>query len=381
MASISINGLSKSYGSVSVLKSLSLDIPDGEFVALVGPSGCGKSTTLKILAGLETASSGQVYIGERDVTDTEPGKRDIAMVFQNYALYPHLTVEKNLSFGLRMRNTPPAEVETRVKRVAELLGISQLLQRYPRALSGGQRQRVALGRAIVREPKAFLMDEPLSNLDASLRGRMRTEITALHRRLRVTTVYVTHDQTEAMTMADRIVVLRDGVIQQVATPIEIFNRPANVFVASFMGSPGMNLLRTDLRVENGRARFMLFGSSIEVPAAPELPAGSTPVIVGIRPEHLQPGQGPTSFTVVPRAVERLGSEQLAYADIPNEHRTGLEVMSARADEQGDTLIVRLMNAPSLAEGVAVPIVFDAAHLHVFDMTSHTAIADFSAFVS
>jgi len=373
VTSISIDGLTKSYGPLTVLKELSLEIRDGEFVALVGPSGCGKSTTLKILAGLETASSGRIFIGDREVTDMEPGKRDIAMVFQNYALYPHLTVEKNLSFGLRMRNTPPAEIAARVKVAAEMLGISHLLQRRPRALSGGQRQRVALGRAIVREPKAFLMDEPLSNLDAALRGRMRTEISALHHRLKVTTVYVTHDQTEAMTMADRIVVLRDGEIQQVGTPSDIFSRPSNVFVASFMGSPGMNLLRSEIDVAGGRSRFMLFGTTVEVAAPAGLPDGRRPVLLGLRPEHLHPSNGSPSFSVLPRTVERLGSEQLVYADIPEQHRADVDVLRARADEQGDTLIVRIMNAPQVREGAALPIGFNPADLHIFDPASHLAI--------
>ena len=209
------------------LKDFSLDIADGEFVVLVGPSGCGKSTMLKILAGLEPASSGRIFIGERDVTDLAPGDRDIAMVFQNYALYPHLTVRRNIGFGLKMRGTPAAEIERRVEAAAKILGIDHLLDRRPKALSGGQRQRVALGRAIVREPQAFLMDEPLSNLDAKLRVQMRTEISALHKRLGVTTVYVTHDQTEAMTMADRIVIMRDGEIQQIGSPADMFGRPSN----------------------------------------------------------------------------------------------------------------------------------------------------------
>jgi multiple sugar transport system ATP-binding protein len=374
VASISIDRLTKFYGPLSVLKPFSLDISDGEFVVLVGPSGCGKSTTLKMIAGLEPATSGKIFIGDRDVTDLDPGERDVAMVFQNYALYPHLTVEKNLSFGLRMRNTPAAEISHRVKTAAEMLGISHLLQRRPRALSGGQRQRVALGRAIVREPRAFLMDEPLSNLDAALRGRMRTEISALHTRLRVTTVYVTHDQTEAMTMADRIVVLRDGEIQQVATPAEIFSHPANIFVASFMGSPGMNLFRADLEIAGGKARFTLFGEKIEAPAPARMQEGIRPAIIGIRPEHLYPLAGDNSFTITPSAVERSGSEQLVHAEIPAENRVDPEIARTRADEHAGTLILRSLNATPIAVGASLPIGFDPASLHLFDPITFMAFA-------
>lgn len=232
MANISIRNVSKSYGALNVLRPFSLEIENGEFVVLVGPSGCGKSTMLKILAGLEPASEGQIFIGDREVTDLAPGDRDIAMVFQNYALYPHLTVRQNIGFGLKMRGTDRQEIDRRVDDAARILEVTPYLDRKPKDLSGGQRQRVALGRAIVRQPQAFLMDEPLSNLDAKLRVHMRAEIGALHKRIGVTTVYVTHDQVEAMTMADRVVIMQGGIIQQIAAPDELFNNPANLFVAA-----------------------------------------------------------------------------------------------------------------------------------------------------
>ena len=259
MASIELDRVRKVYeGGVVALEGMSLDIADGEFVVFVGPSGCGKSTALKLIAGLEEVTSGQVFIGGQDVTDAAPKDRDVAMVFQNYALYPHLTVRRNLGFALRMRRIPADEIERRVDSAARILGIHPLLDRRPRQLSGGQRQRVALGRAIVREPRAFLMDEPLSNLDARLRVLMRAEIGALHNRLKVTTIFVTHDQTEAMTMADRIVIMREGVIQQVGDPDEVYARPRNIFVAGFIGSPAMNFFRSTLK-RNGESWFVTLG--------------------------------------------------------------------------------------------------------------------------
>jgi multiple sugar transport system ATP-binding protein len=242
MAEVTIRALKKSYGGLQVVHGLDLDIVDGEFVVLVGPSGCGKSTLLRMIAGLEEVSSGDIRIGERRVNNLPPSERDIAMVFQNYALYPHKTVAANMGFALKMRGMDKAEIDQRVKRAAEVLGLTPYLDRYPRALSGGQRQRVAMGRAIVRDPQVFLFDEPLSNLDAKLRVQMRTEIRELHQRLKTTTVYVTHDQIEAMTMADKIVVMQGGKIEQVGAPLELYDRPANTFVASFIGSPSMNMI-------------------------------------------------------------------------------------------------------------------------------------------
>src|SRR4051812_24750896 len=242
MASVEIRDVRKTYGAVQVLHGVSVDIRDGEFVILVGPSGCGKSTLLRMLAGLESISGGEIRIGPRVVNDVPPKERDIAMVFQNYALYPHMTVAENMAFSMRLRRAKRSDIEVRVNRAAEILGLTKLLARYPKELSGGQRQRVAMGRAIVRDPKVFLFDEPLSNLDAKLRVAMRAEIKELHQRLRTTTVYVTHDQIEAMTMADKIVVMRDGIVEQMGAPLDLYDRPANPFVAGFIGSPSMNFI-------------------------------------------------------------------------------------------------------------------------------------------
>src|ERR671917_2910802 len=243
MASVEIREVTKSFGATPVIHGVSIDIEDGEFVILVGPSGCGKSTLLRMIAGLENITGGEIRIGSRVVNNVPPKERDIAMVFQNYALYPHMTVADNMAFSLKLRKAPKAEIEARVSRAAEILGLTKLLDRYPRQLSGGQRQRVAMGRAIVRDPQVFLFDEPLSNLDAKLRVAMRTEIKELHQRLKTTTVYVTHDQIEAMTMADKIVVMHDGLVEQIGTPLELYDKPNNVFVAGFIGSPAMNFIK------------------------------------------------------------------------------------------------------------------------------------------
>ncbi|MGL4635354.1 MAG: ABC transporter ATP-binding protein [Beijerinckiaceae bacterium] len=368
MASISIDRVSKDYGPAKILKEFSLEIADGEFVVLVGPSGCGKSTMLKILAGLEAATSGVIRIGDREVTDLAPGDRDIAMVFQNYALYPHLTVAENMGFGLKMRGTPREIIAARVADAAKILDVTHLLQRRPKQLSGGQRQRVALGRAIVREPQAFLMDEPLSNLDAKLRVHMRAEIGALHQRLGVTTIYVTHDQTEAMTMADRIVIMKDGVIQQVATPETMFAKPANTFVAGFIGSPGMNFAPV---LQNGDGRGNLLGANF---ALPEAARGSALVLAGLRPEHIRLGDGPATFTVTPRLVEGLGSEQYLYFDMPDAHGTGLPAPAAAEDARAGRLIARLFDSAPMRVGETVKLSFDPARLHLFDAKSGNAIA-------
>ena len=247
MASVEIRNIRKNFGTVPVIHGVSIEIQDGEFVILVGPSGCGKSTLLRMIAGLESVSGGELRIGPKVVNDVPPKERDIAMVFQNYALYPHMTVADNMAFSLKLKRAPKTEIKSRVDRAAEILGLGKLLDRYPRQLSGGQRQRVAMGRAIVRDPQVFLFDEPLSNLDAKLRVAMRTEIKALHQRLKTTTIYVTHDQIEAMTMADKIVVMHDGVVEQVGAPLELYDRPANLFVAGFIGSPAMNFLKGHLQ--------------------------------------------------------------------------------------------------------------------------------------
>ncbi|MBQ6716116.1 MAG: sn-glycerol-3-phosphate ABC transporter ATP-binding protein UgpC, partial [Clostridia bacterium] len=267
MASVTLKNIYKVYtGGVTAVSDFCLDIEDKEFIVLVGPSGCGKSTTLRMVAGLEEISDGELYIGDKLVNDVAPKDRDIAMVFQNYALYPHMTVYDNMAFGLKLRKTPKAQIDKRVKEAARILDIEHLLNRKPKALSGGQRQRVALGRAIVREPKVFLMDEPLSNLDAKLRVQMRTEITKLHQRLQTTFIYVTHDQTEAMTMGSRIVVMKDGFIQQVDTPQNLYDYPTNLFVAGFIGSPQMNFFTVRLTKKDGEVYAVFGENSIKVPA-------------------------------------------------------------------------------------------------------------------
>ena len=308
MAQVAIRNAAKAFGTVKVLHDVSVDIADGQFVVLVGPSGCGKSTLLRMVAGLETVSAGTISIGDRVVNHLPPAKRDIAMVFQNYALYPHKTVEQNMAFALKLRNTDPAVVTERVNRAAEILDLAPYLKRYPRQLSGGQRQRVAMGRAIVRNPQVFLFDEPLSNLDAKLRVQMRTEIKELHQRLKTTTIYVTHDQIEAMTMADKIVVMRDGRIEQVGAPLELFDRPANLFVAGFIGSPSMNLLKGVMR-KGAKAGVDIAGALFPI-AANNAARDGQAVVYGVRPEHLEihPDGVPAKISV----VEPTGSETLVF---------------------------------------------------------------------
>jgi multiple sugar transport system ATP-binding protein len=315
MASIRMVGLVKRFGDVTVVPSIDLEIRDQEFIVFVGPSGCGKSTLLRVIAGLEPIDAGDLYIGDARVNDMSPSQRDIAMVFQDYALYPHMTVYDNMAFGLETRATPRDEIERRVQRAAGLLRIEPYLQRKPKALSGGQRQRVAMGRAMVRNPKVFLFDEPLSNLDAKLRGEVRTEIKALSQQLKTTMVFVTHDQVEAMTMADRIVVLKAGVVQQVGTPAEVYGSPANQFVAGFIGSPTMNFFAAEavagaVRLRDG-ALFPLAPAQAE--AVRRAPSAS--LVLGVRPEHLAvraPGEPGLQATV--SVVEPLGSDTLVYFD-------------------------------------------------------------------
>ena len=307
MAHVELDGITKSFGAVSVLSPLTLAIDKGEFVVLVGPSGCGKTTTLRILAGLETASSGRVRIGGRDVTGARPGERDIAMVFQNYALYPHMTVRQNIGYAMKVHGRPPAEIEARVTEAARLLALDPYLDRKPKNLSGGQRQRVAIGRALVRQPQVFLFDEPLSNLDAKLRVEMRTEIKLLQRRLGTTAVYVTHDQVEAMTMADRVVVMRAGRIEQVADPITLYERPVNRFVANFIGSPAMNFF--DGAIAGGEV--VLGSQRLPLPPAEAARLGDRAAVVfGIRPEHMRHSVHEASLTLTPEAIEPLGAHTL-----------------------------------------------------------------------
>jgi multiple sugar transport system ATP-binding protein len=345
MAEVTIRNLVKAYGGLTVVHGLDLDIPDGEFVVLVGPSGCGKSTLLRMIAGLEEISGGDILIGARRVNNLPPSERDIAMVFQNYALYPHKTVGANMGFALKMRGMDRAEIDGRVKRAAEILGLTPYLDRYPRALSGGQRQRVAMGRAIVRDPQVFLFDEPLSNLDAKLRVQMRTEIRELHQRLKTTTVYVTHDQIEAMTMADRIVVMQGGRIEQVGAPLELYDRPANTFVAGFIGSPAMNMLPG---VARGGA-VEVAGAHLPVPPGVVLAEGRE-VIWGIRPEHL--GTGDTGLAGTVAVVEPTGSETHVVLRVD-----GTDVVAMFRDRVGFRPGDRLVLAP------------EAGKVHLFDKGS------------
>lgn len=357
MAAISIRNVNKAFASVHVLKNIGVEIRDGEFLALVGPSGCGKSTLLRMISGLDPVTTGEIWIGGKNVTDLPAKARDIAMVFQSYALYPHMTVAQNMGFSLRLRGERRAVIEERVRTAAAMLGLSEYLNRRPLALSGGQRQRVAMGRAIVRSPQVFLFDEPLSNLDAKLRVAMRTEIKALHQRLRTTTVYVTHDQVEAMTMADRIAVLRGGIVEQIGTPVELFDTPVNTFVAEFIGSPSMNLFKARVRVNGDQAWAVLasgaqfdLGAKLNVEAEQE-------VVVGIRPEHFEPAVKTHGFEARVNVVELLGSQMQLSLQAGNDHFTA--VINGRiAVQPGDVLNL----APQ------------GQHLHVFDAQSGRRMA-------
>ena len=386
MGAIRLTELTKEYRhGPRAVDDVTLEIGDGEFMVLVGPSGCGKSTLLRLVAGIEEPTAGSVHIGERDVTRLQPRKRDIAMVFQNYALYPHLTVRGNLGFGLRLRRVEKAARERRVHEVADVLGLGDLLDRRPGALSGGQRQRVAMGRAIVREPAAFLMDEPLSNLDAKLRVSMRAQLTKLHERLGVTTVYVTHDQVEAMTLGTRVAVLRDGVLQQCDSPQELFHRPANLFVAAFIGSPAMNLVEADL--DDDEAAFG--GHRLALPAGSPLRGRRRRVILGIRPTDFE-AAGPTTDPALPRirakvdVVEKLGSEShLIFAvDAP---RISAEAVRAAqesedvddglllADDERSQFTARVDGRFAVTAGDEVTLAVDAGALHAFDPDSGLAL--------
>jgi multiple sugar transport system ATP-binding protein len=339
MAKLSLRGVHKFYGKVHAVRGVDLEIPDKELIVFVGPSGCGKSTLLRMIAGLEEIDDGTIAIDDRVVNDVRPKDRDVAMVFQNYALYPHMSVFENVAFGLRMRKTPNAEVRARVEKAAEMLGISELLERMPRQLSGGQRQRVAMGRALVRDAKLYLFDEPLSNLDAQLREEMRTEIKRLHQDLQSTMVYVTHDQVEAMTLADRIVLLRDGVIEQQGAPLELYGKPANKFVAGFLGSPAMNFIPATVESGGGGAAFRLTGE-ISLP----IPAGRTgtleaaakrEVLLGVRPEHMhrrREGGDPAGFAPLPIQIEIV--EPMGANTLINFH-VGEASVLARLDTYAD----------------------------------------------
>jgi multiple sugar transport system ATP-binding protein len=349
MASVQIADVRKAYGTTQVIHGVDIDIPDGEFVILVGPSGCGKSTLLRMIAGLENISGGEIRIGSRVVNDVPPKERDIAMVFQNYALYPHMTVADNMAFSMKLRKAPKAEIDERVNKAAGILGLNNLLDRYPRQLSGGQRQRVAMGRAIVRDPQVFLFDEPLSNLDAKLRVQMRTEIKELHQRLKTTTVYVTHDQIEAMTMADKIVVMHDGIVEQMGAPLELYDNPNNLFVAAFIGSPSMNLLKGTITAEgfvteagNGSARVVW---PIGVHPAD---SNGKAAVYGIRPEHFKLDPAGLKAEVV--VIEPTGSETQVVVRCGGQEMTCVfrERIDARPGESigitPDTAVTHLFDA-------------------------------------
>ena len=361
MASVDIVNVKKSFDRVEILRGVSVGIQDGEFVVLVGPSGCGKSTLLRMIAGLESITSGEIRIGDQLVNELAPRDRDVAMVFQNYALYPHMTVAENMAFSLKLRGTTRAEIEQRVKRAAEILGLTALLDRRPKQLSGGQRQRVAMGRAIVRDPRVFLFDEPLSNLDAKLRVAMRSEIKDLHQRLKTTMIYVTHDQIEAMTMADRIVVMREGSVEQIGGPLELYDTPANLFVAGFIGSPAMNMLKGTLEVGRRTGFAAENGVFVPLPEAPEFAGlAGRPLVIGIRPEHLRvAGDGESGFEVGAKIVEPTGSETQVTAKAGGADIIAL-FRERQTVRQGDTL--RL--APS--------------HYHLFDAQSGQRHASISA---
>ena len=378
MASLSLRHVYKRYpGGVTAVSDFNLEIKDKEFIILVGPSGCGKSTTLRMVAGLEEISDGEIYIGDKLVNDVAPKDRDIAMVFQNYALYPHMTVFDNMAFGLKLRKTPKDEIKRRVEEAARILDISHLLDRKPKALSGGQRQRVALGRAIVREPKVFLLDEPLSNLDAKLRAQMRTELSKLHQNLGTTFIYVTHDQTEAMTMADRIVVMKDGLIQQVDSPTNLYNRPINIFVAGFIGTPQMNFIESKIVEENGKYAVE-FGSEdtktkkgvkyrVVIPDAKVKDTNikdyvGKEVIMGVRPESLKDEEAfiANATTGVIKCkveiTELMGAETYLYINC-----------------EGIDMTARVAPRTSVISGDEITMAIDANRIHVFDKETESII--------
>ncbi len=368
MAGITFQGVTKRFGDGTVaVDDLDLEISDGEFMIFVGPSGCGKTTALRMVAGLEHPTEGEILIGDKVVNDLDPVDRDIAMVFQNYALYPHMTVRDNIGFPLRMQNVSKDERKRRIEDAAKLLGIGELLERKPGALSGGQRQRVAMGRAIVRHPTSFLMDEPLSNLDAKLRVQMRAELVKLHQRLGVTTLYVTHDQTEAMTLGERVAVLSRGVIQQVDTPGELYNRPANTFVATFIGSPAMNFLRA--RLSDGAIAFANYRLELPDRMLTGLDRADREVLLGLRPEHffdprLVPSEAArNSIPVTVELTEQLGSETLLYF-----RADGIEAeLSSEGEvELGGALVARLDPRTQASPGERLVLGIDAERAHLFD---------------
>ena len=355
---VHVDDVVKSFGPVEVLKGVDVTVADGEMLVILGASGCGKTTLLRLIAGLETVTAGSIRIGARVVNDVEPKDRDIAMVFQNYALYPHMKVYDNMAYGLRNRGMGRAEIDRRVKEAAQLLGLAELLERRPRQLSGGQRQRVAMGRAIVREPAVFLFDEPLSNLDAALRAQMRVEIRQLQKRLATTGIFVTHDQVEAMTMADRIMLMNAGRVEQIGPPMDLYGRPASRYVATFIGAPRMNLLAGAL--DGNGTTFHGRGLKLELPE-PRPGWAGRPLTLGIRPEHvhLAHGNGEVTFRLPVRLVERLGADQVVFGDL----------------DGGETFMVRLRGGLEIAEGDVLDLAVDAQSLHPFDAAEGRRLED------
>lgn len=349
MAGILLKNVKKSYGKVEVIHDVDFEINDGEFLVIVGPSGCGKSTLLRMIAGLESITEGEISIGDRVVNKLEPAERDIAMVFQNYALYPHMTVYKNMAYGLKIKKIPADEIDKRVRDVAKILEIEDYLDRSPRQLSGGQRQRVAMGRAIVRQPSVFLFDEPLSNLDAKLRVQMRLQIKTLQENLGITSVYVTHDQVEAMTLGHRLAVLNGGYVEQIGTPIEIYTKPSSVFVAGFIGSPSMNLMSATVDA-TGRAVTLASGSSIKLMGEHPNLVGKT-VTLGIRPEHITTdSKAKTALNLTIKVVEKLGADTLVHGTLSS----------------GDELVVRLEGIHDIESNQSLGLIFSPDSLHLFD---------------
>ncbi len=360
MADVSIRNVIKRFGKAEVIHGISCDIRDGEFIVILGPSGCGKSTLLRLVAGLEEISGGEIAIAGRVVNDLEPADRDIAMVFQNYALYPHMTVYRNMAYGLKMRHMPKDEIDRRVRNAARILELTALMDRKPRQLSGGQRQRVAMGRCIVREPKVFLFDEPLSNLDAKLRVQMRLEIRKLHEELKITSIYVTHDQVEAMTLGDRLVVMDNGHAAQIGSPLDVYERPATVFVAGFIGSPAMNFMDADVD-EGGRSLRLPGGVRTPLNGSGAPAFAGRPVLLGIRPEHLEMdvAVGPGSVQLIVHQVELLGADTLVHG---------------RIGSDGAGLTVRLPDVHRFDKNAAVPLRLPPEKLHLFDPQTKHRIA-------
>ncbi len=358
MAKVSLRSVRKSYGATKVIHGVDCEIADGEFLVVVGPSGCGKSTLLRMVAGLESITEGEIAIGERVVNALEPAERDIAMVFQNYALYPHMSVFDNMAYGLKIRRLSKDEIRRRVEEAAGILELGALLDRKPRQLSGGQRQRVAMGRAIVREPSVFLFDEPLSNLDAKLRVQMRVEIKRLQERLGITSLYVTHDQVEAMTLGHRLLVLSEGVVEQLGAPIELYEKPATRFVAGFIGSPSMNFLETKL-TDDGRHVVLPGGDTLALDGAAAAANGTSPgrpVTLGIRPEHLEiVEESRASAHLTVELVEQLGADSLIHGRL--------------GDESGPAMTVRLQGIHAPGSGESLPLLAMPAHIHLFDPES------------